>query len=95
MVLVIALGYGETNGVPHKSKELESFMVTKGVMPEWFRIGAEAALLAPTALNQQKFKMGIKEGNPVIRIAGIGPYTKVDLGIVKYHFEAASGRKVY
>lgn len=95
MALVIAVGYGETDGVPHKSKELESFMVIKGEMPEWFRRGAEAALLAPTALNQQKFKMGIKEGNPVIRIAGIGPYTKVDLGIVKYHFEAVSGRKVY
>lgn len=94
MVLVIAIGYGETNGVPHKSRPLEHFMVTKGDMPEWFRKGAEAALLAPTAMNQQKFKMGIKDGKPVIRMGGFAPYGKVDLGIVKYHFEAASGHKV-
>ena len=95
MVMVIAIGYGETKGVPHKSRALESFMVTKGEMPDWFRKGVEAALLAPTAINQQKFKMGIRDGKPVIRIAGKGPYTKIDLGIVKYHFEAASGHKVY
>ena len=28
--------------------------------PDWFKKGAEAALLAPTAINQQKFKMEIK-----------------------------------
>lgn len=95
MVLVIAIGYGENPGTPHKSKTLESFMATKGKMPDWFRKGAEAALLAPTAVNQQKFKMGIKEGKPVIRIGGMGPYTKIDLGIVRYHFEAASGHRVY
>lgn len=94
MALVIAIGYGETQGVPHKSRELESIVVTKGEMPDWFRKGAEAALLAPTAINQQKFKIGMKDGKPVIRIAGRGPYLKIDLGIVKYHFEAASGHKV-
>lgn len=94
LVLVISIGYGETQGTAHKSRALESVMVTKGVMPDWFRKGAKAALMAPTAINQQKFKMGMKDGNPVIRIAGIGPYTKVDLGIVKYNFEAASGHKV-
>lgn len=95
MVLVIAIGYGENQGKAHKNKDIENYLATKGEMPEWFRKGAEAALLAPTAVNQQKFKMGMKEGNPIIRISGKGPYTKVDLGIVKYHFEAASGRKVY
>ena len=94
LVLVISIGYGETQGTAHKSRALESVMGTKGVMPDWFRKGAKAALMAPTAINQQKFKMGMKDGNPVIRIAGIGPYTKVDLGIVKYNFEAASGHKV-
>lgn len=95
MVLVIAIGYGESQGKAHKNKDIENYLATKGEMPEWFCKGAEAALLAPTAVNQQKFKMGMKEGNPIIRISGKGPYTKVDLGIVKYHFEAASGRKVY
>lgn len=92
--LVIALGYGETSGTPKKHKEMSDVVVTKGNMPEWFRKGAEAALLAPTAVNQQKFKMGLVGGEPVIKVAGMGFYTKVDLGIVKYHFEVASGRKV-
>ena len=94
LVLVIAIGYGENQGKAHKSRSLESVMATKGQMPDWFRKGAEAALLAPTAMNQQKFKMGIKDGSPVIRISGKGLYSKIDLGIVKYHFEVASGHKV-
>ena len=95
MALVIAIGYGETQGIPHKERPLDRFVATKGEMPDWFRKGAEAALLAPTALHQQKFKMGIRDGKPVIRRAGRGPYTKVDLGIVRYHFETASGHKVF
>ena len=94
LVLVIAIGYGANQGKAHKSRSMESVMATKGEMPDWFRRGAEAALLAPTAMNQQKFKMGIKGGSPVIRAVGKGPYTKIDLGIVKYHFEIASGHKV-
>ncbi len=33
-------------------------------------------------------------GEKIVLIAGMGPYTKIDLGIVKYHFEVASGHKV-
>lgn len=95
LCMVIALGYGENQGVERKSKSIEDVVVSKGTMPDWFRAGAEAALLAPTAVNQQKFKMGMKDGNPTILVSGIGVHTKVDLGIVKYHFEVASGKKVY
>lgn len=91
--MVIAIGYGETQGVAHKGKTLDKVVASKGTMPDWFRAGAEAALLAPTAVNQQKFKMGVIDGEPVIRVNGRGAYTKVDLGIVKYHFDVASGRK--
>ena len=94
LCMVIALGYGETQGVERKSKRIEDVVISKGTMPDWFKAGAEAALLAPTATNQQKFKMGVKDGEPVILVSGIGFCTKVDLGIVKYHFEVASGRKV-
>ena len=94
LCMVIALGYGETQGVPHKGKTIEDVVISRGNIPNWFREGAEAALLAPTAMNQQKFKMGVKDGEPVILISGFGFHTKVDLGIVKYHFETASGRKV-
>lgn len=94
LVLVIAIGYGAGQGSSHKSRPFESVVETTGELPDWFRAGAQAALLAPTAVNQQKFKMRIEDGEPVIRTAGIGPYTKIDLGIVKYHFELASGHKV-
>lgn len=62
-----------------------------GEIPKWYRDGVEAALLAPTAMNQQKFFFSLK-GNQVSVKAGMGFYTKVDLGIVKYHFEQGAGK---
>ena len=57
-----------------------------------FKAGLEAAILAPTAINQQKFFVSLENDEPVITTKG-GPMTKIDLGIVKYNFEAASGHK--
>lgn len=95
LCMVIALGYGETQGKPHRGKSAEKVLATTmGEMPEWFAKGVEAALQAPTAVNQQKFKIGMIKGEPAIRVSGRGIHVKVDLGIVKYHFEAATGRKV-
>ena len=90
--IVIALGYGETQGVPHKGKAMESLCETKGDMPAWFRAGMEAAMLAPTAINQQKFRFSLLNGNTVAVKALRGPYAKIDLGIVKYHFELGAGK---
>ena len=61
--------------------------------PEWFRAGVAAALKAPTAVNQQKFRF-LRNGETVTVKATGGFYSDVDLGIVKYHFEVGSGRKV-
>lgn len=94
LCMVIALGYGETQGTDRKSKAVEDVAAGRGNMPDWFRKGLEAALKAPTAMNQQKFVFGMKDGRPVCKVKGIGPYTKVDLGIVAYHFEIGSGRKL-
>ncbi len=90
---VIALGYGATQGVQHKSKTLEqvSKMATGQAMPLWFERGVEAALLAPTAVNQQKFRFTLHNENMVEATAGLGFFSHVDLGIVKYHFEQAAG----
>lgn len=88
---VIAIGYGSTQGSSHKSKAIEAVSKTDGAMPEWFRNGVEAALLAPTAMNQQKFEF-VLTGDQVSAKAGMGFYSKVDLGIVKYHFEAGAGK---
>ena len=62
-------------------------------MPDWFRKGMEAAQLAPTAVNQQKFLFTLSDGNTVTAKAIGGFYDKVDLGIVKYHFEIGAGKE--
>ncbi len=60
--------------------------------PDWFKAGLEAAILAPTALNQQKFMVSLQGDQAVITTKG-GPMTQLGLGIVKYNFDAASGHK--
>ncbi len=92
LCVVIALGYGETQGVPHKSKSISEVSKSEGTMPDWFKSGMEAALLAPTAMNQQKFLFTLN-GGKVSAKAGMGFYTKLDLGIVKYHFEIGAGKE--
>ena len=93
-VCLISLGYGAANGVPHKSKSLSDVCNYSAEMPDWFLSGMEAALLAPTAMNQQKFFFELKADSAVKATCGRGFYTKLDLGIVKYHFEMGSGRKI-
>ena len=88
--VVIALGYGATQGIAHRSKPLEALGNVNGA-PEWFRAGVEAAALAPTAMNQQKFRFFYENGRVTAK-PGIGFYTKMDLGIAKRHFELGSGK---
>lgn len=91
---LIALGYGKNQGVPHKSKALSDVTKVDGTMLEWFERGMEAVMLAPTAMNQQKFVFELSGDKVSANVYGFGFYSKMDLGIVKYHFEAATGRKV-
>ena len=92
---VIALGYGMMPGVQHPQKPAENFYESEGLPPEWFQRGLEAALLAPTAVNQQKFKFILHPGNVVEAktLFSMAGYTSVDLGIVKCHLEIGAGRK--
>ena len=90
--MVIALGYGENQGKPHRSKPMKKLCRTEGAMPQWFRAGMEAAMLAPTAVNQQKFRF-IQQGNIVHAQALAGPFSKVDLGIARFHFELGAGKE--
>lgn len=92
LTVVIALGYGKTQGTAHKSKALAAVSNLRPDSPDWFRAGVNAALLAPTAMNQQKFTL-TQDGQKVAAKAGTGFYTKLDLGIVKYHFELGAGRE--
>ena len=95
----IALGYGETQGAGHKVKAIRDISNASDLTPKWFNRGVEAALLAPTAVNQQKFYLeyvGFKDYSKVPKVTAkpvfsmIG-YSKMDLGIVKYHFELGAG----
>ncbi len=94
MVCLISLGYGKTAGAAHKSKKLSEVCNYKKDMPEWFLSGMEAALLAPTAMNWQKFYFELLPDNSIKITCGKGLYTKLDLGIVKYHFEVVSGKRI-
>ena len=89
---VIALGYGQRQGTAHRSKPAEAVTKADGPVPDWFQRGVEAALLAPTAMNQQRFTLTLTDGKASVQ-AGPGLYTRMDLGIVRYHFELAAGRE--
>ena len=98
---VIALGYGATQGMQHLMRPMEKFLGAQASrlqinnLPDWFRRGMEAALLAPTAVHQQRFEFELLDDHSVAaraRFTLIG-YGKMDLGIVKYHFEVGAGKE--
>ena len=96
----ISIGYGETQGVSHKIKRVEQVSNANDLTPSWFRQGVEAALLAPTAVNQQKFffeYIPARDGKPVQVLAkrnfSLIGFTKMDLGIAKCHFEIRAGKE--
>lgn len=93
---VIALGYGATQGVQHPMKPIEKYYKAAGAIPDWFKRGMNAAVLAPTAMNMQKFEFELLPDGRVTartRFSLVGSYLKVDLGIVKCHFELAAGKE--
>ena len=94
LVISIAIGYGVDKGKPHKSKTMDQVVEAKGDRPFWFNNGVEMALLAPTAVNQQKFVIRLNDDKSVDFIDKGGFFSQVDLGIVKCHFEIGSERKV-
>ncbi len=89
---LLALGYGATQGAPHKSKRAEEIAAYEGEPPEWFAKGVEAVLLAPTALNKQAFSIR-GQGRRVSMTCQNGVFSGVDLGIGQYHFELGAGKE--
>lgn len=95
LVLVVALGHGEGEGHAHRSKSADTVTsIPEGTeVPAWFGAGVDAALKAPTAMNQQSFEIGwagrtTQDGIPFVSIRSKGgPFSAVDLGIVRLHFE--------
>lgn len=92
LLLVIAVGHGETAGRARKSKTREQVSRAEGAPPDWFTRGVDAALKAPTALNQQKFMFTLR-GNMVTATTSPGFFVKTDLGIAKLHFELGAGKE--
>lgn len=92
MYVVISLGYGSYHGKERKSKAIAEITDTYENCPEWYRNGIDSVLLAPTAMNQQKFHFSLS-GDKVMSKADRGFYTEMDLGIAQYHFDVASGRE--
>lgn len=93
LVCLISVGYGVTQGTQHKNKPLQELCNYSEQMPEWFLSGMNAAMFAPTAMNQQKFRFELQSDGTVSASCGSGFYTKLDLGIVKYHFEVVTGKR--
>ncbi|MCP5454024.1 MAG: nitroreductase family protein [Spirochaetaceae bacterium] len=92
LVCVVTVGYAAAPGRPHRTKTIEAF-VQGGIAgkPAWFVSGVEAAMLAPTALNQQKFSFALDGDVVDARVSGLGVMTDIDLGIAKLHFELGAG----
>lgn len=96
---VISFGHGINDGVQHSQKKtIADVAVNKSSasnFPDWFVQGVEATLLAPTAVNQQKFEFILHNDNRVEAVAKFSliGYAQLDLGIAKYHFEVGAGKE--
>lgn len=94
IVCMIALGYPNDEGRHTKRKSIAEVSNAGPSTPDWFVRGVEAALRAPTAVNQQKYYLEYlpPQGDELPRVRAtrrfsmVG-YTQMDLGIVKLHFE--------
>ena len=89
---IIIIGYGDNNGTPHRSKSSIDVSTYSGNPPYWFVKGVGMALLAPTAMNRQGFIIK-GSGNKVSITCDKGPFSNLELGIIKYHFEIGAGRE--
>lgn len=94
LCIVISLGVGETPGHIRKTRPAEDLSNVTEESPTWFKRGVEAAMLAPTAINQQSFYITLGEdGKTVEIVAKGGPCSVIDLGIVKHDFQLAAGEE--
>ena len=90
--LVVAVGHGKTQGASRKTKSVEELSAVEcETAPAWFAQAMEAAQLAPTAMNNQHFKITLlPDGKTVRAQAPEGGFNAIDLGIVKRNFEIAA-----
>lgn len=94
VVCVISLGYGTVQGTDHHTKPVNELYHSEGDVPQWFMNGMNAVMLAPTAMNQQKFLFTYSNDIVTAKSLG-GPYSDIDLGIVKFHFDCGSEKHIF
>lgn len=90
--LVIAAGHGKTQSFPRKTKSIGALSsVECAKAPAWFAAAMEAAQLAPTAMNNQDFKITLLSDGKTVRIdAPQSGLNVIDKGIVRRNFEIAA-----
>ena len=90
--LIIAVGHGKTQGTPRKTKSVGTLSsVECEKAPAWFAVAMEAAQLAPTAMNDQNFKITLLSDGKTVRIdAPQSGLNVIDEGIVRRNFEIAA-----
>ncbi len=90
--LVIAVGHGKTQGFSRKTKNVEALSsVECAKAPAWFAAAMEAAQLAPTAMNNQNFKITLLSDGKTVRIdAPQSGLNGIDEGLVRWNFEIAA-----
>lgn len=90
--LVIAVGHGKTQGFSRKTKSIGALSsVECAKAPAWFAAAMEAAQLAPTAMNNQNFKITLLSDGKTVRIeAPQSGLNVIDEGIVRRNFEIAA-----
>ena len=90
--LVIAVGHGKTQGFSRKTKNVEALSsVECAKAPAWVAAAMEAAQLAPTAMNNQNFKITLLSDGKTVRIdAPQSGLNVIDEGIVRCNFEIAA-----
>lgn len=90
--LIIAVGHGKTQGFSRKTKSVEALSsVECAKAPAWFAAAMEAAQLAPTAMNNQNFKITLLSDGKTVRIdAPKSGLNVIDEGIVRCNFEIAA-----
>lgn len=89
---VISFGYGQTQGPTRKTKSIQALSNADSSSPQWFVEAMRAVQLAPTAINQQRFRFsllpdGSVQAKPLFSLVG---YTQIDLGIAVCHFNLAA-----
>jgi len=100
MICVIPIGQVETLSfkekmvhqmVAGKSKTIEQVLKTDAKIPELILDGLKAALKAPSAANRQPVRFVYYKDELSAYTDDDGKFNLVDLGIVKAHFDVATG----